>query len=163
MIRQLSLMAVAAVFALALFTSEPSAQGAPGCDPSFGGKYRVLQRRIPVPGDAGQYGACKDYGRWSGNSYKGFSNLPNGYWTYSAPHWYIWAQRTAGGTCDPSYGGKYVGFLRRLYIPQDQRQYGACRDYGRWASNSYKGFSNLPSGYWTYVAPYWYIWADKTQ
>jgi hypothetical protein len=64
-----------------------------GCDPSFGGKYTGLLRRIRVPGDVQQYGRCRDYGRWSGYSYRGYTNLPNGYWTYSAPHWYIWANQ----------------------------------------------------------------------
>ncbi len=64
--------------------------------------------------------------------------------------------------CDPSFGGKYSGLIRQLAIPEDARQYGTCRDYGRWAGTSYKGHSNLPpNAYWTYSAPNWYVWARR--
>ena len=71
--------------------------GAPAggaCDPSFGGKYVSLLRRISVPRDRRRYGLCRDYGRYSGSSWAGYRNLPPGYWTYKYPHWYIWGRRT---------------------------------------------------------------------
>ncbi len=64
------------------------------CDPSFGGKYVSLLRRISVPQDRRRYGLCRDYGRYSGSSWAAYRNLPAGYWTYKYPHWYIWGQRT---------------------------------------------------------------------
>ena len=67
---------------------------ASGCDPSVGGKYANLLRRIRVPRDVRRYGRCRDYGRYSGSSWAGHRNLPPGYWVYSFPHWYIWARRT---------------------------------------------------------------------
>jgi len=80
----------------ALFTGNCIA-GAPvgaACDPSFGGKYVNLLRRISVPNDRQRYGLCRDYGRYSGSSWAGYRNLPRGYWTYKYPHWYIWGRRT---------------------------------------------------------------------
>lgn len=142
-------------------------QVAQACDPTFGGKYGILLRRLNIPSDRGQYGDCRDYGRWSGSSYKGFSNLPPGaYWTYSYPHWYVWARQQGAtfsyGLCgDPTFGGKYSGMLRRMRIPGDRGQYGDCRDYGRWSGNSYRGYSNLPNGFWVYSYPYWIIWAQR--
>jgi len=67
---------------------------AAGCpDPTFGGKYSGELRRLEVPQDRGRYGACNDYGAWSGDSYAGHTNLPNGYWVYSFPQWIIYANR----------------------------------------------------------------------
>ncbi|MCZ6863296.1 MAG: LCCL domain-containing protein [Alphaproteobacteria bacterium] len=67
---------------------------AKACDPSFGGKYVNLLRRIRVPQDRRRYGLCRNYGRYSGSSWAGYRNLPAGYWTYKYPHWYIWGRRT---------------------------------------------------------------------
>lgn len=141
-------------------------QIAQACDPTFGGKYHGLIRRLRIAEDEGQYGPCRDYGAWQGNSYKGHTNLPpNAFWTYSAPYWYVWAGQggvTRPAGCDPAMGGKYSGLLRQLRIPEDASQYGTCRDYGAWAGNSYKGHTDLPSGaFWTYSAPYWFVWANR--
>jgi len=77
--------------------------------------------------------------------------------------------RCVGGTsrpasaCNPSFGGKYVNLLRRISVPQDRRRYGLCRDYGRYSGSSWAGYRNLPSGYWTYKYPHWYIWGRRTR
>jgi len=84
-------------------TTPPQFPGAPppstqvqGClDPTFGGKYAGELKRLPVPDDRGQYGACNDYGEWTGDSYAGHANLPKGYWVYSYPDWIIFANTTA--------------------------------------------------------------------
>ncbi|MCW5774746.1 MAG: hypothetical protein KIT16_24080 [Rhodospirillaceae bacterium] len=136
-----------------------------GCDPSFGGKYTGLVRRLEIPEDERQYGRCKDYGAWSGTDYKGHTNLPpHAFWTYSAPYWYVWANRAgaAAGCADPTFGGKYAGELRRLPVPQDRARYGTCRDYGPWAGNSYAGHTDLPNGYWVYSFPEWIIYGRRT-
>jgi hypothetical protein len=57
------------------------------------GKYQMLLRQIKVPGDVNTYGEFNDYGRFQGNSYAGFNDLPNGLWVYVAPYWYIWHER----------------------------------------------------------------------
>jgi hypothetical protein len=136
------------------------------CDPSFGGKYSGLLRQLAIPEDSRQYGACHDYGRWAGGSYKGHTNLPpNAFWTYSAPNWYIWARRGGAAqraSCpDPTFGGKYAEELRRLEVPADLARYGACNDYGPWAGTSYAGHTDLPNGYWVYSYPHWIIYAKR--
>jgi len=74
----------------------PPGTEAAGCpDPTFAGKYSGELRRLNVPADLATYGACHDYGAWSGDSYAGESNLPKGYWVYSVPYWIIYANRTA--------------------------------------------------------------------
>jgi hypothetical protein len=137
------------------------------CDPTYGGKYSGLLRKLNIPADLRQYGRCRDYGRWGSSSYRGFNNLPRGaFWTYSFPHWYLWARKVTaphrlGACADPTFGGKYAGMVRSLRIPGDVRQYGRCRDYGRWSGNSYKGHRNLPNGFWVYSYPYWIIWTQE--
>ncbi len=62
-----------------------------------------------------------------------------------------------------SCNGKYFQLLKVIEVPNDQASYGAFNDYGWWYSDTYAGFTNLPGGYWVYVAPKWYIWGGRLQ
>ncbi len=57
-----------------------------------------------------------------------------------------------------SVNGKYQTLLMTVYAPQDQASYGSYYDWGYSTTTSWGGYSNLPSGYWVYVYPNWYIW-----
>ena len=57
------------------------------------GKYRCLLRKLYVPQDIKTDGEVHDYGWWTGKAWGGYSDLPPGYWVYSAPHWYIFAEK----------------------------------------------------------------------
>jgi Ca-activated chloride channel family protein len=59
--------------------------------------------------------------------------------------------------------GKYRNLLRIVEAPADAESYGPFHDYGRWEETSYAGQSNLPQGYWVYVAPNWFIWGDQAK
>ena len=65
---------------------------------TVGGKYSGLLRKIEVADDEKTYGKFKDYGRYTGTSWKGHKDLPAGYWVYVAPNWYIWKNRTDGAS-----------------------------------------------------------------
>lgn len=54
------------------------------------GKYRMLLRQIKVEKDRDTYGEFKDLGFRSRTTYAGHTDLPRGFWVYSAPYWYIW-------------------------------------------------------------------------
>ncbi len=147
-------------------TLQPPQRPATVCDPSFGGRYGELIRQLSIPEDEAQYGKCHEYGAWSGNEYKGHTNLPPAaFWTYSAPNWYLWAKRgepaARAGCPDPTFGGKYSSVLRRLDVPQDRDRYGGCNDYGAWSGDSYAGYSSLPNGFWVYSYPHWIIYANR--
>lgn len=62
-----------------------------------------------------------------------------------------------------SCSGKYKTLLRRIEVPDDQPTYGEFKDFGRWNGAEYKVHKNLPSGYWVYAAPHWYIWGESTE
>jgi len=64
------------------------------------GKYSRLLKKLHIPEDKGQYGDFKDWGHYTGTSYKGHQNLPAGYWVYVCPHWYIWGD--CKGVAKPS-------------------------------------------------------------
>lgn len=64
---------------------------------------------------------------------------------------------------DSTVRGKYKSLLRRLNAPEDAERYGQFNDYGYSDTKSYAGSDNLPAGYWVYIAPHWYIWAETTQ
>ena len=76
----------------------PATPSAPSTSPelltaSVNGKYYNLLRTIYVPSDRGSYGDFYEWGKWSGTSWKGHTNLPPGYWIYVYPNWYIWGNR----------------------------------------------------------------------
>ena len=56
--------------------------------------------------------------------------------------------------------GKYSHLLTTIRVPKDEASYGLFRDDGYWSGTSYRGSTELPPGYWVYVAPTWYIWRD---
>lgn len=59
----------------------------------------------------------------------------------------------------PSHG-HYRSLLRKFDVPADQSSYGDFYDYGFWAGKDYAEQHDLPSGYWVYVAPTWYIFKE---
>ena len=50
-----------------------------------------------------------------------------------------------------------------MVVPGDQASYGAFNDWGHWSGNAWAGYTNLPTGYWVYDAPNWYIWGQVTK
>lgn len=58
------------------------------------GKYKRLLEKIRVPQDLQTYGEFEDYGFWAGGSYAGQDNLPQGYWVYVYPNWFLWGDTT---------------------------------------------------------------------
>jgi hypothetical protein len=162
LLQRLSVLGLAAVLAApaAAFGADPGARGLA----SAGGEYTDLLRILKVPGDQATYGDFNDYGYWDGTAWAGYTNLPAGYWVYVAPNWYIWGRQrdaTAPGLRQASADGKYCQLLRKIRVPQDESTYGAFDDYGYWAGDCWAGYTNLPPGYWVYVAPNWYIWGAQ--
>lgn len=60
-----------------------------------------------------------------------------------------------------SVAGKYDQLLEKVVAPDDFRSYGAFHDYGRWDGTTYLGRTGLPTGYWVYVYPDWFIWGAE--
>jgi gas vesicle protein len=56
--------------------------------------------------------------------------------------------------------GKYQKLLRRIRVPRDKQSYGEFHDYGHFEGSEWAGFTDLPAGYWVYLCPHWYIWAE---
>jgi hypothetical protein len=130
-----------------------------------GGKYSKLLREIEVERDRASYGEFYDWGHWSGTSWAGYKDLPPGYWVYVAPNWYIFgkAEGADSGRNPPMLGKrKYGKLLVKIKVEQDVSSYGEYYDYGHYSGSSYYGYKDLPSGYWVYVAPYWYIFGEAS-
>jgi len=154
---------LAACVCLSLFLSPVMAQDDETIA-SVNGRYQNLLMTLYVPDDYSSYGAFYEWGEWSGSSYAGYDNLPKGYWVYVYPNWYIWGSISSGGGTDAdtaSVNGKYYNLLTTLYVPDDYSSYGAFYEWGYWSGSSYGGYNNLPSGYWVYVSPNWYIWGNQ--
>jgi hypothetical protein len=87
---------VQAARALATPVTPPAASTAPlsreqaEAKATVEGKYKNLLRIVPAEGDAQSYGPFHEFGLWQGTSYAGLQDLPQGYWVYVAPNWYIW-------------------------------------------------------------------------
>jgi tetratricopeptide (TPR) repeat protein len=62
---------------------------------SVGGKYANLLRTITVKSDLVD-GLFQDYGFWDSETYAGNKDLPEGYWVYVYPKWYIFEKRGEG-------------------------------------------------------------------
>jgi hypothetical protein len=131
---------------------------------SVNGKYRTLLTTLYAPQDQGSYGSFNDWGYSTSTSWAGYTNLPQGYWVYVYPNWYIWKNTSAGGGSNltkASVNGKYYNLLRVLNVPADGGSYGDFYDYGSYSSTSYAGYDYVPAGYWVYVYPDWYIWGNQ--
>ena len=47
-------------------------------------------KKIEVERDYRIYSAFHDYGSFPATDYAGHRNLPEAYWVYVYPHWYLW-------------------------------------------------------------------------
>jgi hypothetical protein len=58
------------------------------------GKYAKLLRRLKVPQDRQTYNDFADYGTYPAIAeYGGYKDIPQGYWVYVYPYWYIWGEQ----------------------------------------------------------------------
>ncbi len=68
---------------------------------------------------------------------------------------------TGGAASRANANGRYSGLLRTC-TPQDgDARFGEYNDWGWWTGSTYQNCRNLPSGYWVWVAPTWYIWETR--
>lgn len=58
-------------------------------------KYGMLLRQFKVAKDSQTYGLLRELGYRTRTSYAGHTNLPEGWWVYVHPYWYIWRDHTA--------------------------------------------------------------------
>lgn len=64
---------------------------------------------------------------------------------------------------EASVNGKYDGLQRVLYMPKDADTYTKFKDFGYWSGTTYGGYNDLPTGYWVYVYPFWYVWEREVK
>jgi hypothetical protein len=57
------------------------------------GRYSMLLRQIEVPEDRAKFGDFREAGPRELHEYAEYNELPEGYWVYAAPFWYIWRDR----------------------------------------------------------------------
>lgn len=60
-----------------------------------------------------------------------------------------------------SVGGNYSELLRKIEVEPDFIQFGDFHERGLQPAVHYRGYPSLPEGYWVYVYPNWYIWAES--
>lgn len=58
---------------------------------------------------------------------------------------------------------RYRRLVRKIDVPKDLQSFGGFYDYGKWDGTAYAGYNNLPTGFWVYVYPSWYIWGEEVQ
>lgn len=59
--------------------------------------------------------------------------------------------------------GKYRRLVKKIEVRDDFQRFGGFNDYGYWEGTEYAGRKDLLPGFWVYVYPNWYIWAETTQ
>ncbi|QOV89933.1 hypothetical protein [Humisphaera borealis] len=55
---------------------------------------------------------------------------------------------------------RYKELLRKIEVAKDQATYGDFYDFGYYTGTSYMEHTDLPPGYWVYVAPHWLIYRE---
>jgi hypothetical protein len=130
-------------------------------------KYKTILKTFSAPADRDTYGELYDRGLRTSTTYGRNRNLPTGYWVYSYPYWYIWKTKSSGKEnfidfAKASVDGKYETSLKAFLVPSDGDRYGELYDWGFRTSATYGMERDLPTGYWVYSYPYWYIWETKT-
>ncbi len=163
MIRRAALRITGLVFVLGLFLASLAIADEAPPAASVNGKYSGLIQVMNCPKDRGTYGEFRDYGHWGGGAWCGQTGKA-GYWVWVAPNWYIWSTKgqkpAANIPAASSVGGKYSNLVQVLNCPKDRGSYGEFRDYGHWGGGAWCGQTGK-AGYWVWVAPNWYIWANK--
>jgi hypothetical protein len=143
---------------------------------SVNGKYSTILKTFSVPADSDRYGDLYELGYQDTNTYGANKNIPAGYWVYAYPYWYVWQNMkgspgpgpgpTPGPTPedknDPkSAYGKYYNLQKEISSPVDFVTFGSYYDRGYSTDSEYGSIRDLPTGYWVYVFPTWYIWEKK--
>jgi len=59
-----------------------------------------------------------------------------------------------------SLSGKYSNLEQILKCRKDRERYGRFKEFGYWGGGAWCGKQGK-AGYWVWVAPNWYIWANK--
>jgi hypothetical protein len=59
--------------------------------------------------------------------------------------------------------GKYAMLLHQFKAEKDADDNGEFNDYGYRNKTEHGDQKDLPTGYWVYVQPYWYIWGERTE
>jgi hypothetical protein len=62
---------------------------------SVDGKYRMLLAQIKVEKDRDIHKEFCDFGFHDRKEYEGHKELPEGFWVYVAPYWYIWRDHSS--------------------------------------------------------------------
>lgn len=75
-------------------TPQPLSLDAGRIRAKVGSKYAKLLKTIEVPADWERYGTFNEFGHWSGDSYAGHKSLPEAYWVYVYPNWFLWEKQT---------------------------------------------------------------------
>jgi hypothetical protein len=134
---------------------------------SINGRYATILDTFSVPADRNKYGDLYDLGYQDRTTYGVNRNLPAGYWVYSYPYWYIWKAKAGetGASLDytkAAVNGRYETILKTFSVPADKGRYGDLYELGYQNKATYGTNRNLPTGYWVYAYPYWYIWKTNT-
>jgi hypothetical protein len=120
---------------------------------------RDWQGHLPSPGyskDGSENVVTIRVGATRGNASYRLSVETRGQATDSAQ-----AGATSGAPPPQSVNGKYRGLIQTLHCPRDHSQYGEFTDYGYWQGGAWCGQTGK-AGYWVWVPPNWYVWAEKT-
>lgn len=163
MIRKAYFVITAAALLASIFIVFVASAGEAPPAASQNGKYSGLVQVMNCPKDAATYGTFRDYGWWGGGPWCGQTGKP-GYWVWVAPDWYVWSNKgqlpSSSVPASANVGGKYSNLIQTLPCPKDRTSYGEFRDYGWWGGGAWCGRTGK-AGYWVWVAPNWYIWANQ--
>lgn len=134
-------------------------------------KYRNLIHTLFAPQEKEVHGLELEFGYRDRAEYLGYNNIPEGYWVFVYPHWFIFESDASKEETDTmniagafeeetliraSVDGRFQELIEVFYLPNIFQDQGEFKIMGKRDHAKIEEF-RLPGGYWVWLAPYLFI------
>lgn len=134
-------------------------------------KYRSLRYTIFAPEEKISHGEFLEFGYRKRNEYLGHTKIPEGYWVWVYPHWFIFEEDLSKEETDSmeiaeafseellekaSAGGRFTELIDAFLLPGLGEKYGEYEIMGKGEEEEI-GDDLIPAGHRIWCAPYLYV------
>ena len=140
-------------------------------------KYRTLRYTIFAPQERVSHGDFLEFGYRKRSEYLGQTKIPEGYWIWVYPHWFIFEEDLSKEETDcmdiaeafqeerlnkASGNGRFQELIDAFLLPRLAEKHGDHEVLGEGEEEQIDG-DNIPSGYRIWCAPYLYVFGKDGQ